>query len=288
VKRSGRILGLRGRVGVAVVATALVGTLGLAQARAATVGPTIVGMPKVYGPLVTTRAMCPGDVGSDYNALNDPYSLYEQARDMGVGSYYWGGYFGYDRVNNRPIDVAMIDSGVADVPGFDSGNVVDGPDLSFESQAQYAVGPDATANPDLAHNDTFGHGTHMGSIIVGRDDPNGSNANGHVPYSWTDPTKFTGVAPGARLISLKVADATGAVDVTQMIAAVDWVVQHRDDNGLHIRVLNLSYGVITKADVSRDALTYALQQAWNAGIVVVVAAGNAGDTAATQTILAPA
>jgi serine protease AprX len=62
------------------------------------------------------------------------------------------------RYTGQGVDVALIDSGVAPVQGLNSGNVVNGPDLSFESQT-----------PQLAHLDTFGHGTHMASIIVCRD-----------------------------------------------------------------------------------------------------------------------
>jgi serine protease AprX len=150
------------------------------------------------------------------------------------------------------VGVALLDTGVAAVDGL--GSVVDGPDLSFESQA-----------PGLAHLDTFGHGTHMAGIIAGAD--------------RTGPTRFRGVAPGARLTSLKVASADGAVDVSQVVAGVDWVVAHRDDDPAHpIRVLNLSYGTGSVQDYRLDPLTHAVENAWRAGIVVVVAGGNEGDS----------
>ena len=61
-----------------------------------------------------------------------------------------------------------------------------------------------------------------------------------------------------------------------MIAAIDWVVQHRNDNGLNIRVINLSYGTNSTQPYGIDPLAYAVEQAWKAGIVVVAAAGNTG------------
>jgi serine protease AprX len=64
------------------------------------------------------------------------------------------------------------------------------------------------------------------------------------------------------------------VDVSQVIAGIDWVVQHRHDNGLNIRVLNLSYGTNTTQAYTVDPLAYAIEQAWKAGIFVVAAAGN--------------
>ena len=56
------------------------------------------------------------------------------------------------------------------------------------------------------------------------------------------PGGYRGVAPDSRILSVKVGDADGGADVSQVIAAIDWVVQHRNDNGMDIRVINLSYG----------------------------------------------
>ena len=157
------------------------------------------------------------------------------------------------------IDVALIDSGVAPVPGIEM-QVVNGPDLSFDSQA-----------PNLTQVDTYGHGTHMAGLIAGRD-------------AWIPPGKedeeydhaFVGAAPGARIVSIKVASSDGATDVSQVIAAIDWVVQHRNSDGLNIRVLNLSFGTDGTQDYRLDPLAYAAEVAWLHGIVVVVAAGNSG------------
>nr|NIP36000.1 S8 family serine peptidase [Thermoplasmata archaeon]NIS19733.1 S8 family serine peptidase [Thermoplasmata archaeon]NIT77054.1 S8 family serine peptidase [Thermoplasmata archaeon]NIU48844.1 S8 family serine peptidase [Thermoplasmata archaeon]NIW82334.1 S8 family serine peptidase [Thermoplasmata archaeon] len=85
--------------------------------------------------------------------------------------------------------------------------------------------------------------------------------------------------PGARLVNIKVADAQGAVDVTQVIAAIDWVIQHRNDNGMNIRVIALAYGTDGVQSYDRDPLAHMVEKAWNAGIVVVAAAGNDGNAA---------
>jgi serine protease AprX len=161
------------------------------------------------------------------------------------------------------VGVALIDSGVAPVQGLTGpGKVVFGPDLSFESQAT-----------NLRDLDTYGHGTHMAGIIAGQD-----------PASVTGTAHFNGIAPAATIVSVKVASADGASDVSQVIAGIDWVVAHRADKGLNIRVLNLSFGTESTQAEILDPLSFAVEQAWNAGIVVVVAAGNDGLTAKNLTM----
>jgi serine protease AprX len=91
-----------------------------------------------------------------------------------------------------------------------------------------------------------------------------------------DGGSFRGVAPGARLLNIKVATRDGATDVSQVIAAVDWVVQHRADAGMNIRVLNLAFGTDSFQDYRIDPLAKAVEEAERHGIVVVVAGGNDG------------
>ena len=154
--------------------------------------------------------------------------------------------------------MAVIDSGVVPVQGLaGAGKVINGPDLSFESQT-----------PGSLHLDSYGHGTHMAGIIAGDD----SSAGG-----------FEGVAPGAHLISVKVATHDGAADVSQIVAAIDWTVQHRNDPGLNIRVLNLSYGTDSLQSYQLDPIAFAVENAWRHGIVTVVAGGNEGITRGSLT-----
>jgi serine protease AprX len=191
-----------------------------------------------------------------YAVTGDPGSLYLHGQVVHAPQAWNKGYTG------KGVDVALIDSGTAPVAGLTSGNVVTGPDLSFESQ-----------EPDLANLDTFGHGTHMASIIVGRD----QQAPGS-KYASNSSHLFVGMAPDARLISLKVAASSGAADVSQVIAAIDWVTAHAHSDGLNIKVLNLSYGTDSDQSFTVDPLAYAVENAWRAGITVVVAAGNDGTT----------
>jgi subtilisin family serine protease len=192
---------------------------------------------------------------STYAPATDRGSMYHVATTTGASSAMWpSGYTG------KGVDVALIDSGVTQVNGLRKpGKVVYGPDLSFESQS-----------PDLRYLDTFGHGTHMAGIIAGRDD----QVTAVTAAQARD--NFMGVAPDARIVSVKVADAGGATDVSQVIAAIDWVVQHRRSNGLNIRVLNLSFGTDAAQPYTIDPLASAAEVAWRNGIVVVVSGGNAG------------
>ena len=153
------------------------------------------------------------------------------------------------------VDVAVIDSGVTPVQGLQDGQVLNGPDLSFESQSD-----------NTRYLDTYGHGTFMAGLIVGHDSG--------VVGDPTDQDSYQGVAPGARVVSIKVADSHGRTDVSQVIAAIDWVVQHADDPGFNIRVLSLSFGTDSLQSYTVDPLAYAAEIAWRSGIVVVVSSGN--------------
>ena len=189
-----------------------------------------------------------------YDPGSDPYGMAAVTAQMGVATWWDAGFTG------QGVDVAVIDTGVARVAGLDgSGKVIDGPDLSLESQA-----------PNLTRKDTNGHGTFMAGLIAGHD------ASLTSPYGSASPAAYRGVAPDARIVALKVATADGGADVSQVIAGIYWVIQHKDDNGMKIRVLNLSYGTNSTQPASVDPLSYAVEQAWKAGIVVVAAAGNTG------------
>jgi serine protease AprX len=147
------------------------------------------------------------------------------------------------------VDVAIIDSGVVPVGSLaQPGRVVHGPDFSSER-----------GNRALRNLDTFGHGTHLAGIIAGRDPITG----------------FAGVAPGARLVSLKIAGADGETSLARVLSALEWVRANHDAPGYNIRVVNLSLGVAGDKYRS-DVLAYAVERLWNDGIVVVAAAGNGG------------
>jgi serine protease AprX len=164
----------------------------------------------------------------------------------------WQKTIGLDQIRNTyngsGVTVALLDTGVVPVP-------------DLVNHITHVV--DFT--PEDTGLDSYGHGTHMAGIIVG----DGTSSNG----------TYTGVAPGANLVSVKVAGANGATDVSVVLAGLQWIVTHKAQYG--IRVLNLSFGTDSKQPYSVDPLDFAVEQAWRAGIVVVVSAGNGGPNPGT-------
>lgn len=191
-----------------------------------------------------------GTTGS-YSPTSDPNSIYNSLLSMGAKKYYDNGYTG------KGVDVALIDSGLTPVAGLNTpGKVLQGPDLTEE-----AGSADSTV-------DTNGHGTFLAGLIGGVD----SSYDPAAPAG----SFFLGAAPGSRIVPVKAADRSGATDVSQVLAGIDWVVEHRRANGLNIRVLNLSFGTDSVQSYLLDPLAHAAESAWKKGIFVVVSAGNRG------------
>jgi serine protease AprX len=195
-----------------------------------------------------------------YDATKDPGSLYTVGKEIGARDL-WGRLDSKGRrITGQGVTVALLDSGVAPVTGLNgAGKIVNGPDLSLEN-----------GSTDLVNKDDFGHGTHLAGIIGAKD------TTGTVTPS-TDPKVQLGVAPDATIMPIKLSTADGATDVSQVIAALDWVVAHKnDDPSKPIRVVNLSYGTDGAQSYQTDPLAAAAENAWKHGIVVVVSAGNEG------------
>jgi serine protease AprX len=156
------------------------------------------------------------------------------------------------------VGVAVIDSGVT----------------SWHDDLQYSGGSSAVhtnggqrvaafvdfINGQATPYDDNGHGTHVSGIIAG----NGYDTRGI----------RAGMAPDAHLVSLKVLDASGRGVISNVIAALEYVVANK--NAHNIRVANLSIGAAVTESYKTDPLTLAAKRAVDAGIVVVSAAGNLG------------
>ena len=121
-------------------------------------------------------------------------------------------------------------------------------------------------NGRTAPYDDNGHGTHVSGIIAG----NGRDSLG----------TRAGIAPSAHLVSLKVLDDRGRGVISNVIAALDWVVANKAS--YNVRVVNLSVGAAVTESYRTDPLTLAAKRTVDAGIVVVTAAGNLGKNANGQ------
>ena len=120
--------------------------------------------------------------------------------------------------------------------------------------------------------DQNGHGTHVISTIID---------NRAAPLGPDAARGPVGVAPQASLMVARALDKTGAGTYGQVIAAIDWIVANRAT--YNVRVLNLSLYAPVSGPYWADPLNQAVMRAWQAGLVVVAAAGNGGPGPGTIT-----
>ncbi len=150
------------------------------------------------------------------------------------------------------IGIAIIDSGISNHPDLkdSKGNL-----RVVYSQDFVGGGTD----------DHYGHGQHVAGIASG---------NGQSSSASNATLTFRGVAPNANLINLRVLDQNGMGSDSGVIAAIQKAIQLKKQ--YNIRVINLSLGRPVFESYTVDPVCQAVEQAWKAGIVVVVAAGNQG------------
>jgi len=159
-------------------------------------------------------------------------------------------------IRGRDIGVAIIDTGYWKLDSLDKDSAGTG-----RVAVQYdAVRNAVDATWSSVSTDTNGHGTHITGLIASSR-RNASN-------------RFYGVAPDARIISVKAFAEDGSSSYAAVIRGIDWVINNRTQ--FAIRVLNLSLGAPAHSRYWDDPLNKAVMRAWQSGIVVVVSAGNSG------------
>ena len=159
-------------------------------------------------------------------------------------------------VTGRGIAVAVIDSGIYAHRDL-AGRIVAAIDFTSAS-------PTVSATP---LGDPGGHGTHVAGLIAG----DGTASDG----------AYTGVAPGANLVDVRVINASGASNVSTVLAGLQWVLSNRAR--YNIRVANLSLGTPEQTSYTLSPLSAAVEVLQYAGVSVVVSAGNSGPGAGTIT-----
>ncbi len=168
----------------------------------------------------------------------------------------WAGLTTSNGVTGRGIDVAVIDSGVSPHPDL-GGRVVASFDFVDSSLPDSVQGVRRAA----LHNDGYGHGTHVAGIIA-------SNPQA-LAYRG-----YSGVAPGAHVINLRVLGGDGFGRTSDVFNAIDWAIRYR--HLFNIRILNLSLGRPILDSYRDDPLCQAVERAVAEGLIVVASAGNLG------------
>lgn len=174
-------------------------------------------------------------------------------------------------VTGSGIGVAVIDTGVdgtrpdlCAAPEFCNGTGVKTvQNVKFIGRQDIAVDPVLVLENQINTDTSSGHGTHVSGI-----------ASGLGVSSAYEAGKYRGVAHGSKLIGLGTGELLETVNV---LAAYDWVIEHKDDPGLNIKVVNNSYGPDKGTPFDpNDPVQRAISAAHDAGLTVVFSAGNAG------------
>src|SRR6266851_8390248 len=167
-----------------------------------------------------------------------------------------GGYTQTLGLNGAGIGVAVIDSGVSSVNDLNSDGNTNPSRIVYNKS--YVTGDTSTA-------DAYGHGIHVSGIIAG----NSYDSS----YNYY-PGVYRGIAPEAKIINLRALDSNGIGTDSAVISAIQQAINLKST--YNIRVINLSLARGVYESYTLDPLCQAVESAWKAGIVVVVAAGNMG------------
>jgi len=155
------------------------------------------------------------------------------------------------------VTVAVVDTGIADVA-----------DLAGQVRASFDLTDRGRDRDDIrTSGDGYGHGTFMAGLIAGT----GASSGGAV----------RGVAPGAKLVDVKVADERGETSLIRVLRGLSVLSSH--GRRLGVRVVNLSLSSGSTLPYQLDPLNLALQGLWDRGMVVVVPSGNTDGAAGSVT-----
>ncbi len=141
------------------------------------------------------------------------------------------------------VTVAVLDSGVNETHPDFRGNVI----------------PISVSRDSSNTHDDNGHGTHVIGIVKGRDTKG----------------KYIGVAPDARVISVRVADANGMAHGSDLLRGLQWCYDNRAQ--YNIKAVNISMTAADSESYKTSPICAAVEQLWFNGVAVIVAAGNIGN-----------
>lgn len=156
--------------------------------------------------------------------------------------------------NGQGIGIAVLDTGVY-------------PHLDLIMPRSRIVAFKDFVNKKRSAYDDNGHGTFVAGAAAGN--------------AYASAGKYSGVAPMANIIAVKVMNGKGQGSSSDILAGMQWVVDNQ--KRFNIRVMSLSLGSEKVAGGYSDPLAVAVERVWDSGITVVAAAGNAGPKSGTIT-----
>jgi serine protease AprX len=190
-----------------------------------------------------------------FMSVSNPATAADQTRSGTSGLLL--GIGGIPGVNGQGITIAVIDSGITAHAALSE---------KIKENVSFVTG-------DPSVSDAYGHGTHIAGTIVGS-----ASAARDVTKLYTG-----GIAPGAKLVNVRVLGANGSGWTSDVIAGIEWVIDNRDT--YKIRIINLSLGHPVAEPSTTDPLCQAIMKATAEGIAVIVSAGNSGKAANGAPIL---
>lgn len=150
-------------------------------------------------------------------------------------------------ITGKDVTVAVIDTGVAHHPDLGA-RLID--------HVDFVNGRNGLEN---AYDDN-GHGTHCAGLVAG----DGTKANG----------KFKGPAPDANIVSVKVLGGAGGGSLSNIEQGIRWCIENKER--LNIKVLSMSLGANANLHEAHDVIAKSVNEAIDAGLIPVIAAGNSG------------
>lgn len=155
-------------------------------------------------------------------------------------------------LTGRGIGIAILDTGIGYHPDLFAANGFAGSPLVYFSDY---------VNQKPEYYDDNGHGTHIAGIIAG----SGVKSGG----------LYRGIAPGVHLIVLKVLNQYGEGHIDHVLDSIQWILDHHIE--YRIRIVNISIGSSRGKHFSEESpLVRGVNKLWEAGLVVLTAAGNHG------------
>lgn len=150
------------------------------------------------------------------------------------------------------VGIAIVDTGIAPHP-----------DLTARANRIVGFYDNSSKDPSSYPYDDNGHGTHVAGIAAGD--------------GYASAGAYRGLAPNAHLVGVRILNRTGNGRLQDILPALSWVLDHRDEYG--IRIVNISIGCSSPECIQNaedSTLVRAVNELWDAGLIVVAAAGNEG------------